>query len=337
MLERIKYCVVLLALTFLTGVAGYMILGGSHWSMLDAVYMTAITLTTVGYEEAHDISNNPAARIFTVFLVITGYGVVIYVSSTITAYLVEGELGEYLRRRKMIKAIQALKDHYIVCGGGETGLVVVHELMSTGNPFVLIESDPARVAKLIEHYEGDFKVLQGDATDDEVLLEAGIERAKGLMIVLESDKDILFATLTARQLSRNLRIVAKAVDQRSRDKLLKAGADAVVSSNFIGGMRIASEMLRPKVVNFLDEMLRDSQAAARFEQVEIRAGSAIAGKSIREAALFDKCGVLIIAYRAREADRFLYNPPADTVLAPESVVVILANKETVPGVRALAS
>lgn len=337
MLERIKYCVVLLALTFLTGVAGYMILGGSHWSVLDAVYMTAITLTTVGYEEAHDISNNPAARVFTVFLVITGYGVVIYVSSTITAYLVEGELGEYLRRRKMIKAIQALKDHYIVCGGGETGLVVVHELLSTGNPFVLIESDPARVAKLIEHYEGDFKVLQGDATDDEVLQEAGIERARGMMIVLESDKDILFATLTARQLSRNLRIVAKAVDQRSRDKLMKAGADAVVSSNFIGGMRIASEMLRPKVVNFLDEMLRDSQTAARFEQVEIRTGSAIAGKSIREAALFDKCGVLVIAYREREADRFLYNPPADTVLAPDSVVVILASKETVPRVRALAS
>ncbi|MBI3891778.1 MAG: potassium channel protein [Candidatus Wallbacteria bacterium] len=337
MLQRIKYCVLLLLLTFLTGVAGYMVLGGAKWSLLDAVYMTAITLTTVGYEEAHDLSDNPALRIFTIVLVVTGYGVVIFCTSTVTAYLVEGDLAEYLRRRKMIKAIQALKDHYIVCGGGETGLVVVHELISTGNPFVMIENDQARVSKIVEHYQHGFHVLQGDATDDEVLIEAGIERAKGLMIVLESDKDALFVTLSARQLNRNVRIVAKAVDQRSRDKLVKAGADAVVTAIFIGGMRIASEMLRPKVVNFLDEMLRDTQSAARFEELEVRQNSSIAGKTIAEAALFEKCGVLIIAFRPKGSDRFVYNPPATTLLAPESVMVVLANKETVPKLRALAS
>jgi voltage-gated potassium channel len=155
------------------------------------------------------------------------------------------------------------------------------------------------------------------------------------MIVLESDKDTLFVTLTSRQLNRDLRIVVKAVEARSKDKFLKAGADSVVSSNFIGGMRIASEMIRPAVVSFLDEMLRDPQSSTRFEELDIKPGSKVAGKTIHEAGLFERAGVLVIAYRTIGSDRFVYNPPASTVLARDSVMVVLGDSETMPKVRAL--
>ncbi len=337
MLDRIHRTILLLAITFLSGVAGYMLLGGPDWHLLDAVYMTTISLTTVGYGETHDLAGNPAARVFTILLLITGYSVVIYATSTITAFLVEGELQDFLRRRKMNQVIQKLKEHYIVCGGGETGVVIIDELLKTGRPCVVIENDRERAEKLTEHFGEGLMIVVGDATEDETLLAAGIERASGMMVVLESDKDSLFVTLTSRQLNRNLRIVAKGVERGIEAKLTKAGADSVVSPNFIGGMRICSQVIRPAVVGFLDSMLRDAEQNTRFEEIEIRTGSKLDGVSIREACLLEKVGLLVIALRRPGVESWVYNPPADTALAPGTTIVVLGPVSNVGRLRDLAS
>lgn len=337
MLGRIHRTILLLAITFLTGVTGYMLLGGPDWKLLDAVYMTTISLTTVGYGETHDLAGNPAARLFTIFLLITGYSVVIYATSTITAFLVEGELQDFLRRRKMSQVINKLKEHYIVCGGGETGVVIIGELLQTGRTCVVIENDRERAQKLIEHFGDGLLVVVGDATEDETLLAAGVDRARGMMVVLESDKDSLFVTLTARQLNRDLRIVAKGVERGIEAKLTKAGADSVVSPNFIGGMRICSQVIRPAVVGFLDSMLRDQNQNTRFEELEIRAGSKLDGVTIRNASLLEKVGLLVIALRRSCTEEWVYNPPADTPLAPGTTIVVLGPVANVGRLRELAS
>ncbi len=325
MSHRLLICIALLTITFLVGVGGFKLLGGPEWTLLDAVYMTVISVTTVGYGETHALDEAPQMRLFTIAFLMVSYGVVIVASSTITAFLVEGELNSLLRRRKMSKDIKNLTHHYIICGAGETGHYIIEELLKTGSSFVVIEQSDDRIEKLEHVYGNKILILQGDATEDETLLEAGIERAHGILITLESDKDTVFVTLTARQLSREIRIVARGVDSGARQKLLKAGADSVVLPNYIGGMRIASEMLRPEVVSFLDEMLRNPEATTRFEQVDIGADSELDGKSIGEAHLVGRVGMLIVAYKGPGETLFRYNPKAETRLEGGGVVVVLSD------------
>lgn len=237
----------------------------------------------------------------------------------------------------MNQVIQKLKEHYIVCGGGETGVVIIGELLKTGRQCVVIENDRERAEKLTEHFGEGLMVVVGDATEDETLLAAGIERASGMMVVLESDKDSLFVTLTSRQLNRNLRIVAKGVERGIEAKLTKAGADSVVSPNFIGGMRICSQVIRPAVVGFLDSMLRDAEQNTRFEEIEIRTGSKLDGVSIRDASLLEKVGLLVIALRKPGVESWVYNPPADTALVPGTTIVVLGPVSNVGRLRDLAS
>ena len=299
----------------LFGVLGYVSIEG--WPVFDALYMTVITLTTVGYGEVHPLTS--AGRAFTIVLIFLGIGILTWGFSNLTAFIVEGELSHALRRRKMEKRIDALKGHYILCGAGHTGSVIIEELTQTRRPLVVIDRDPARIEKL--ERDGVLAV-QGDATDDVILQMAGITRARGLFTALASDRDNAFVALTARGLNPDIRIVSEQIEHNVKEKLLRSGASAVVSPTSIGGLRMASEMIRPAVVGFLDHMLRAQGEAFRFEEVPVPPGSSLIGRPVQEVKGADGHAALVVSIRRPDGDYEL-NPPADRpVQAGETLVVM---------------
>jgi voltage-gated potassium channel len=232
----------------------------------------------------------------------------------------------------MQKRIDALTGHYIVCGVGSTGIHIVEELINSHQPFVAVDRDEERLAELEQRYRSQsFCYVQGDATDDDTLVRAGIARAKGVIAALTDDKENLFITLSAYQLERDraargeFRIVAKAVDPTTRPKLLAAGAHCVVSPNQIGGMRMVSEMIRPAVVEFLDLMLRDPKKKLRIEEVEIPESSRLVGVRLKDSAIRSATNVLVIAVKYPEnPPRYEYNPGPDLVLKARMILIVLA-------------
>ena len=312
----------LLLIIVMLAAAGYRILGGPHISILDAVYMAVITVATVGYGEVVDTSANPTLRVFNIFVIFFGIGIMLYVFSASTAFIVEGELKDIFRRRKMLKQIRDLKDHFVICGAGETANHVVNELLKAGHQFVVIDHDEERLEK-IQHL-GEFPVLKGEAADDEVLEMAGLMRAAGLAIVLPDDKDNLMVTVTARQMSSTVRIIARCADARMGDKLIRAGASTAVSPNMIGGMRMASELIRPHVVGFLDLMLREKSKTLRVEEIPVREGSSWVGKKIHETEIHRRFELLALAVRD-SAGAMEYNPHGDTVLRSGDVLIVMGD------------
>ncbi len=298
----------------LAGVAGYRVIEG--WPAFDALYMTVITLGSVGYSETHPLSHG--GRLFTIFLILGGIGVLTYAVSTFTAFLVEGELQEALRRRRMQKKIEALSNHFIICGGGSTGRSVMDELGKTGRAFVVIDQDAARAERFVE--EGHL-VLVGDADEDAILTSAGVGRARGLAACLPEDKDNLYVVITARGMNPKLRIISKAVEKGVAEKFHRSGADAVVSPQFIGGLRIASELVRPAVVSFLDTMLRDPDGSHRIEEVTV--GPDAGGKTLAEMNLNKEFDLTVLAVRLSGTEDFRYNPKPETSLAGSDVLVVL--------------
>lgn len=304
--RKLLLVVALLSATLLAGASGYILIEG--WDFLDSVYMTVITVASVGFGETHPLSDD--GRIFTMGLILVGSGIMIYAVSSFTAFIVEGELTDVLKRLKMEKRIKALKGHYIVCGDSTTGRYAIEELAKTGRSFVVVERDPAKLAELERR---DMLFVEGDATSDAVLQEAGIARAKGLIATLHTDADNLFLVFTARELKPELRIVAKAVDEGSREKIRKAGADAVVMPNAIGALRMVSELVRPTVVTFLDVMLRDKDHAIRVEELAVPENSPVAGQALADTGLLTETGASLVAL-VRENQPYLFNPPPATCL-----------------------
>lgn len=255
--KKLGWATVAMLVVFAIGVGGYVIIGQGQWSILDCAYMTVITLATVGYVEVIPIANNPIARIFTMGLILFGMGAILFFVSSMTAFIVEGQLQNILRRKRMSKLIGKMSGHIILCGVGETGLHIAEELHQTGSDFVMVDMDELRLRHVCEMLGGDIPFVVGDASEDETLKAAGIDVANGVISACTSDKDNLFITVTARQLNQKIRIVAKSIGMSTESKLRKAGADVAVTTNYIGGLRMASEMLRPAVVTFLDRMMRD--------------------------------------------------------------------------------
>ncbi len=313
-----------LVCVFLTGVVGYSITernnADENWSVFDAIFMTVITLTTVGYDDG-DMS--PAGRAFTVLLLIGGFGVCAYSISSATAFIIEGQLHEIFRRRKMRNSIDRLSNHYIICGLGDTGVHALDELLQMEVDFVGIEREDSRIAQLLE--TRDFLYVAGDATDDEVLNRAGVDRARGLISSLSRDQDNLFTVLSAKQLNPNLRVVSKAVEDNSPPKLLKAGAADVVLADQIGGVRLASRVMRPDVVDLLDIMIKH-QETTRFTQSVIRKDSQLIGLTLDEANIQDRTGLVTVAIRNRQG-RFQYNPAADLGLEQGDAFIVIADNE----------
>lgn len=332
--RRIVVALVLFTAVFVIGVVGFKIIGGSRASVLDAVYMTAITISTIGYGEVIDLSHHPAGRVFAVLFIVLSLGTIAYAVSSITAFIVEGELKNLLGRRRMEKDIAKLRDHYIVCGSDETAGTIIRELLRTRRDFVVVEPDKEKLEKL--RAQGDFLFVQDDPAEDQALRRAGIDRARGVFPCLPSDEANVFVTITARGLNPGLRIVAKGIDPRSHEKMRKAGADAVISPAFIGGMRMASEMVRPAVVSFLDMMLRDQEKGLRVEELEVMTGSPLVGQTIREARLGEKTGALLVAVRNERSTEYEFNPPADRRIKEKDILIFIGTPEMSASLRRIA-
>ncbi|MGA6927073.1 MAG: potassium channel protein [Desulfosarcina sp.] len=324
--RRLLYAVAVIIGIMLLGSMGYYILFEGKSSYLDCLYMTVISLTTVGYGEVLGITGNPRAQIFTMVMITFGMGIILYSISTLTAMLIEGELTGMLRRRKMENQINGLSGHYIICGGGETGFQLAVELVTSRASVVLIEQD----SHVIEHcrqIKGLYHV-HGDATDDTNLIAAGIERAAGITICLASDNDNLYITMTARMLNPTARIISRMTNSRLKPKLLKAGATSVVSPNAIGALRMASEMIRPAAVEFMDNMLRSERGELRIHQITVDKHSSLAGKTIMKSGLRDQFNLLLLGVR-RQNDEFEFRPPSSFVLEAGMTLIVMGDIENI--------
>jgi len=325
--QKLIWAIFLLIFVFVFGIAGYVII--EKWSVFDSVYMTVITLASVGYGETNPLT--PNGRIFTMALIVCGMGTFVYGISTITAFFVEGELKGYLRRKQMKAKIDRLNNHYIVCGAGSVGRHIIDELFKTKRDFVVIDTDEEAFAKI--KHKDEMLFMVGDPAADDVLEECGVVRAKGLISALPSDKDNLFVVITARSLNPNMRIVTQVVEEGSFAKLKKAGADALVSTDTIGGLRIASEMVRPAVVSFLDKMLRSGDASLRVEEIDITPGSTIVNMSLREADITDTIGISVIAICKKETGKYIYNPRSGYVVEENDIFVCIGNPDHINSFR----
>ncbi|MCP5071047.1 MAG: potassium channel protein [bacterium] len=317
---------ILLASVSVIGVIGYRILGGPDTDWLDAAYMTVITLTTVGYEEAIDLTNSPAGKAFTIGLLLTGVSTFVYFFSHLTAFVVDGSLDRLLWRRRMNKAIAEMQDHIIVCGAGHTGRHIVKELVDTDRPFVVIEQDEALLRELEEKHGKPVASVEGDARDDETLEQAGIERAAALIACVSGDKDNLIVTVSARLLNPALRIVSRCHDENVGPKIRKAGADAVVSPEFIGGLRIVSETVRPRVVTFLDKMLRDQDRRLRVEGVPLGPASPLIGTTVGQLRERQIPELLVVAL-SRPDQSWTYNPRDEHPLEAGTEIIFMGNPD----------
>lgn len=316
-------------LVTVAGIVGFLVIEPDA-GFIRAFFMTAITLTTVGYSEEIPVDTD-GARVFTAVLILVGMGATLYFVSTGTAFLLEGQLGNVFRRRRMMKDLEKLEGHQIVCGSGPTAWYAATELFEVERPVVLVAPNQ-EAAEAADAELPAVPIVVGDATDDDTLLAAGIERAFGLIACSESDNENVVVTLTARQLNPEARIITRLEDVQQEGKAKKVGADAVVSPQHIGGLRLASELVRPAVVDFLDTMLRDREKNLRIEEVPIPSGSRWEGVTIGELPLDSAGDALLLAVRDG-AGGWAYNPGESAKLGAGQVLVFLGSPADARAVR----
>ena len=304
------------------GTWGYWYIGGGRWGVLECLYMVLITITTVGYGEVLPISESDSSLVFTIFLLISGLGISFYFLSALTAFIVEGDLTEAMWRRRMGKRVQDLSGHYIVCGAGEVGHNVVVELLEAQKEVVVLDLNPEHLESLNRRVDVDLMGVVGDATEDEVLIACGAERAEGIVSALQNDRDNLFVVVTARQMSPNTRVVSRATNERAAAKMTRAGADAVVCPNTIGGLRMASELLRPTVVGFIDLIVRDgNDNKLTVEELTLPENSPVCNLRLMDSGIRRVGKALILSVLS--TDKHQFNPPPEFVLRAGMTLVAL--------------
>lgn len=329
---RILAPITILAIVILSGALAMYQVGGGRWSLAEAFYLAINAVSTVGFSELHGMEDVRFARPVAVAIILAGLATVAYFQSSLTAILVQGVIGERLRIRRMQKRVQSLANHVIVAGAGATGMHVIEELHATRTPFVAIDRSRDTLERISRDFvDGEMLYVIGDATEDSVLMQAGITRAMGVVAALTEDKDNLYVTLSARSLNVAARIVSKVVAPDAAPKMMRAGANATVSPNMIGGRRLASELVRPTVVEFVDQMLREREDVLRLEEVEISDGSWFVGKSLRELPIRAETKLLVVALRVDK--KFIYNPEPSTALEVNSVLVVLGASTNVARLR----
>lgn len=323
---RFVYIALLLTAITLVGIAGYVLIEG--WSVSDAFYMTVISLTTVGYGEVRPLTFT--GRLFTAALLLLGIGSVFYASASVAEAMFEGRVRQILGKRKRVREMKNLRDHHIVCGYGRIGFIICRELGRESLPFVIIEKDPEKAARLNEQ---GFLVVEGDATSDRVLSEAGIERAKTLICALSTDAENVFVTLSARSLNPKVFIVSRAARESSIPKMEAAGANRVISPYTMGGMRMAQSILRPKLAGFLDEVAGFTTADLDLEVATVPERSDLAGRPLRESRLSQETGVYLIAVRCR-AGQMNFNPGPNYRIEAGDRLYAIGRSDQVAALRA---
>jgi voltage-gated potassium channel len=326
---RLRYVGILLVGVTILGTAGYMAIEG--WNLLDSLYMTIITISTVGYQEVRPLSDG--GRAFSIALIIIGVGATFYGLMVFFELLVEGHIRGLLGRRRIEKGLRRMKDHYIVCGYGRVGRQVVTELYRRGKMVVVIDRDPARQDELADQ---NIINIPGDATDDKILIGSGVKTALGLVIALPHDADNVLITITARQLNPQLSIVARADEDRTRKKLLLAGATTVVCPHEIGGLRMAIATVSPNVVDFMQIAGAEGESGTQIEEIQVEAGSRLCGKTLRESPIRSDLGLTVIGLRKhRGAMRF--SPGADEILECGDILIVIGPIDKLGTLRELTA
>jgi len=310
MFKEFKSILFIVLLLFIGGTIGYSIIEG--WDIFDSLYMTIITLSTTGYREIKPLSD--FGRIFTMVLIILGVSILFYMLGNLNIVLFERN---FFRNRKMQSRIDRFNEHYIICGFGRMGKKIAAELDRRNKLYVVIEKTESP-----DNGNGRLAYIQGDATEDGTLVKAGIERARGIVAVLSDDASNVFTTLSARVLNPRLKIIAKAEEESSREKLLKAGADRVILPYEIGGFRVAQALLRPTVMEYIDEVFSRTDIGLEIEEVKLSDTSILTGKTVSESGLRSDLNIIIIGI-SRESGGWIYNPRSDTILQQNDILIVI--------------
>jgi len=313
--RHLKVSMIVLALLISIGVLGYM--GIEGWDFLDSLYMTVITLATVGFKEVHTLSN--PGKIFTMLLIVMGVSVLGYIVGSLAQIMFEGQIQRVFGRKKVEKKIDALRDHYIVCGFGRMGALICREFSAKPLPFVVVEKNNEIIEKLVED---GYLYLKGDATDDDTLLKAGIKRAKGLISVVASDTENVYITLSARGLNTDLFILARSGDEGSDLKLKRAGASKVISPYLIGGNRMAQAILRPNVVDFIEIATGREHMELQMEEIIIPPGSGFIGENLVSSGFRKETGVMIVGIKKQNGS-MIFNPEPQASFAERDTLIVL--------------
>ena len=308
------------------GTIGYSLIEG--WNVFDSLYMTITTLTTVGYGEVHALTN--AGRAFTIVLILFGVGAMFYALGVAARVIFEGEIREILGRKKLNKKIEKIENHYIICGYGRMGKIICKEMMQNNASFVVIE----KTTGILNSIDKDILVLEGDATQDSVLKAAGVERASALISVLSSDAENLYVVLSARGLNPKLKIVARASEEGVEDKLVRAGADNVISPYHIGGVRIAHTVLKPAVVDFIEFATRSRNIELQIEEIKVKEGSHIVGRGLDECGIRKDLGIIIVAIK-RAAGDMEFNPTSASVIKQGDTLIAMGETKQLEALERL--
>ena len=323
-----RLSVVLLTTVLALGTAGFVVIEG--WNTFDALYMTITTVTTVGYGEIHPLSR--AGRVFNIGVVIFGVATVLYTFSFLMARLVEGDLHQRWIRRRRERMLDELDNHFIVCGYGRMGHIIAQEFARQSVPFVLVERDPGRMQEAIE---AGFLAVEADASSEDVLQRVGISRARGFIAAVSTDADNVFAILTARLLRPDLFIIGRAETEDTKRKLIRAGADRVISPYQIGGLQLAQTALRPAVVDFVQLATSSDNLDLNMEQVQIGEDAPLAGRTIIEANLRQQFGVVVVGIQ-RASGAMEFNPPPESVMGVGDFLVVLGQAKNLRDLEAAA-
>jgi voltage-gated potassium channel len=326
--RHLRFSVSALVSVIALGTFGYAAI--ENWRPFDALYMTVITLATVGFREVQPLS--PEGKMFTIVLIISGTGMIAYTLSSLIQFTLEGQLRKILGRRKLESRISKLRGHYIICGFGRIGKMVCREFEAKPIPFVVIESDPVQIERL---ETSGYMYVAGNATDDSTLQAAGIDHAKGLVTAVTSDTDNVYITLSARGLNPDLFILARASEEGSEKKLMRAGATKVVSPYTIGASRMAQAILRPSVVDFIELATASEHLELQIEEICIAATSELAGKALVDSSIRQSMGIIIVGIKLADG-KMVFNPPPSQVIEPSSVLIILGERPSINQLESIA-
>ncbi|MFO0775358.1 MAG: NAD-binding protein [Nitrospiraceae bacterium] len=325
-LHRVSWSIAAVLSVVVAGTVGYVLIEG--WSVFDALYMTITTVATVGFQEVHPLSEQ--GRVFTLGLIVSGVGTLLYVLGELGRVLIDGEVRRVLGQYRADTKVKTLNGHYIVCGYGRMGRRVVKELQAKPRPFLVIEKNPAALAGLAD---AGILAIEGDATQDEVLLDAGIERAKGLVSVARTDMENLYIVLTARGLNKDLYIVARAGEEGSEQKLLRAGANRVSSPYLIGGAQMAHALIRPAALDFLELATQSEHLDLQMEEFVVQ-DARFDGQTPCACGLQDDRGLMLVAVK-RQSGHMEFNPGHDVKLSVGDTVIALGEPASLKRVEAI--